>query len=168
MNWFTVTASSAIEIVISAFLIYIIMMMFVKLNGLRSFSKMSAHDFAVTIAIGSILGSVAVSPSTSVMQGLFAIGAFLLFQGVYSLWRLKRPEAILENEPLLLMSGETILDDNLKTAKITHADLMAKLREANVLTLSEVKAVVFESTGDVSVLHGDKEVDACLLANLRR
>ncbi|MDO6471263.1 YetF domain-containing protein [Maribacter sp. 1_MG-2023] len=36
---------------------------------------------------------------------------------------------------------------------------MAKLREANVLQLSQVKAVIFETTGDISVLHSDKPID---------
>lgn len=51
------------------------------------------------------------------------------------------------------MRGSEILDDNLKEAEVTHDDLRAKLREANVTQLSQVKAVVMESTGDVSVLH---------------
>ena len=37
---------------------------------------------------------------------------------------------------------------------MTEADLRAKLREANVLAMDEIRAVVMESTGDVSVLHG--------------
>ena len=33
--------------------------------------------------------------------------------------------------------------------------MIAKLREANVLDISEVRAVVLETTGDISVLHGE-------------
>lgn len=33
--------------------------------------------------------------------------------------------------------------------------MSGKLREANVLDLSQVRAVILETTGDVSVLHGD-------------
>jgi uncharacterized membrane protein YcaP (DUF421 family) len=51
------------------------------------------------------------------------------------------------------MDGETILYDNLKKAHVTEGDLRAKLREANVLDLAQIRAVVFESTGDIAVLH---------------
>ena len=63
------------------------------------------------------------------------------------------------------MKNGEILEDNLKKCKVTISDLKAKLREANVIQISEVKAVVFESTGDISVLHGseDKKVDDWLL-----
>jgi len=38
--------------------------------------------------------------------------------------------------------------------------LYSKLREANVIQFSQVKAVVFEATGDISVLHvGDEDLE---------
>ena len=49
----------------------------------------------------------------------------------------------------------------------THADLVAKLREANVLDFSSVRAVVFEATGDISVLHGEGPLDERLLAGVQ-
>ena len=45
-----------------------------------------------------------------------------------------------------------ILYHALKKANVGKDDLIAKLREANVHDFSEVKAVIFESTGDVSVI----------------
>ena len=42
------------------------------------------------------------------------------------------------------------------------------LREANALQLSQVRAVILEDTGDVSVLHGPEEVDDELLEGVRR
>ncbi len=52
------------------------------------------------------------------------------------------------------MAGSEILYDNLQRAKVSEEDLMGKLREANAIHFDQVKAVVFENTGDVSVLHG--------------
>lgn len=45
----------------------------------------------------------------------------------------------------------------MQEARITRADLLAKLREANVPRLDQVRAVVMETTGDVSVLHAGSE-----------
>ena len=78
---------------------------------------------------------------------------------------------MIDNSPLLLMDGQKILEDNLKKAKVTKADLHSKLREANVIQFSQVKAVVFEATGDISVLHvGDKdmELESELLKGVQR
>jgi uncharacterized membrane protein YcaP (DUF421 family) len=68
------------------------------------------------------------------------------------------------------MRGTEILHDNMKSAKVTHNDLRAKLREANVTQLLQVKAVVLETTGDISVLHNDDpnhKLDDELLLNVK-
>ena len=49
--------------------------------------------------------------------------------------------------------------------------MIAKLREANVIDFSQVKAVVLESTGDISVLHtsnDDIELNNDLLEGVRK
>ena len=162
-DWIKISTEQVYGITLSAAVVYILLMIFIKINGLRSLAKMSAHDFAVTIAIGSLLAATVVNKEPSIGQGLLAIGIFILLQAMYSFWRLKRSKPLLENEPLLLMKNGKILTENLISAQITQQDLIAKLREANVLQLSEVQAVVFEATGDVSVLHGAKKLDKKLL-----
>ena len=168
MDWIRISLGEVVGISISTVLIYFLMLIFVKLNGLRSFSKMSAHDFAVTIAIGSILATVVVQKEPTLMQGAVAMGVFLIIQSLFSGWRMLRPDSVLENKPILLMDGAEILHKNLLIAKITKEDLKAKLREANVLDYSEVRAVVFEATGDISVLHGDKKIHDELLEGIRK
>ena len=44
---------------------------------------------------------------------------------------------------------------------------MEKLRAANVTDLSQVRAAVLETTGHVSVLHGDK-LEATLIEDVKR
>lgn len=68
------------------------------------------------------------------------------------------------------MNGEEILKENMKTAKVTHEDLLCKLREANVTQFSQVKAVIMETTGDISVLHhqdASHKIDDGLIKDVR-
>ena len=93
------------------------------------------------------------------MQGVYELGStFKIFAAAQAM----------DNAPLLIMQDGEVLEENLNAAKMTRADLMAKLREANVLQLRDVRAVVFEQTGDVSVLHGDADVDGEILQGVRR
>ena len=167
MEWFSISFEQFVGIIVSTTLIYISLMIIVKINGLSSFSKMSAHDFAVTIAIGSILGAITIQKEPSLLQGIIAIAAFLALQTLYSLWRILRPAPYLENVPMMLMRGEVILHENLKRARMTEADLLAKLRESNVLDISQVQAVIFETSGDISVLQGNSTPDKELLKDIR-
>lgn len=171
-DWLVSDWTTIVKVFISTVLIFTILIVWIRISGLRSFAKMSSIDFASTIAIGSILASTILSDSPSLLVGASAIGFILLLQTVFSILTLKLSwfNTLTSNQPLLLMDGSTILHDNLKATNLSKEDLMAKLREANVIQISEVKAVILETTGDISVLHGTKEkaVDDCLLENIRR
>ncbi len=161
-DWFTNSAESLLAIVLTAVGIYIALVIFTRLSGKRSFSKMSSFDFAITVALGSIVATVIISKSTSLPQGIFGLGILYVIQILVAhARRYKGVRNLIDNEPTLLMRNGKLLEKNMLKCKVTTSDLKAKLREANVIHLSEVKAVVFESTGDISVLHGsdNKDID---------
>jgi uncharacterized membrane protein YcaP (DUF421 family) len=147
--------------------IYVWVIAATRIAGLRSFSKMSAFDFAMTVAIGSIIASTALG-AASLVTGLVAVAVLYLGQvGVSLLRRQTRIGGIVDNTPLLLMYGEEILDGHLARARLTHEDLCARLRGANVCRPGDVLAVVLETTGDVSVLQGHGPLDPRMLDGVR-
>ncbi len=158
-TWLTAPLPALLKTAASAVIMLSLLLIIVRVNGLRSFAKMSSVDFASTLAIGSILASVTINTQNSIVKGVVAIVFIISFQHLFS--KLKRNsnkvEQITENSPKYLMVGSKIIKDNMDTSGITYADLMAKLREANVTDFSQVKAVVFETTGDINVLHGQDD-----------
>jgi len=157
-KWFEASGTSLLAISITAIGIYVAVILFTRIAGKRSFSKMSSFDFAMTVAIGSILASTILSKSVSLLQGVVGLAMVYILQiFVAILRRSSHVEKIIDNNPLMLMDGKQILHENLKKARVTESDLRSKLREANVLELSQVRAVIFEATGDISVLHTKDE-----------
>lgn len=171
-GWFLVPTPPLLAVVLSTVGIYIVLVALTRLSGLRSFSKMSGFDFAMTVAIGSIIATTILSKNPPLLQAAVGLASVYAVQYVIG-WLRKRTdwvEKLVDNEPLLLMAGEDMLPDNMKKARVTEHDLWAKLREANVLHPREVRAVVFETTGDISVLHGDPDgppLDPRLLTSVR-
>jgi len=168
MDYFQINLIQFLGITLSAITIFVLMLVIIRFHGLRSFAKMSAHDFGVTIAIGSILGATIVNEKPTVLQGALAIFVILSCQSLYSIWRRKRDDNYLDNQPILLMKGETILYDNLKKSKISVNDLYSKLREANVTHVNQVHAVVLEASGDMSVLHSTNEYTDDILRGVKQ
>ena len=162
----------AVEIIFRAFVSVVTVILLLRLNGLRSFSKMSSFDFATTVACGSVIASTVISPDQSVLLGIFALVGLFVVQATVARIRTHTgwAQSLIDNEPILIMEGGKILPDNLRRAKMTEDDLYSKLREANAYDLDRVHAVVFETTGDVSVLHGDADdtVSPALLSGVRR
>lgn len=171
-SWVMTDLTALWGVALSTVLAYVAVIGFTRLGGLRSFSKLSGFDFAITVAIGSVLATTVVSDSPALLQGGFALGMLYLLQSGLA-WLRKRVSAVeqlIDNKPLLLMSGPEICHDNLRQANVTEADLRAKLREANVYRLEQVLAVVLETTGDVSVLHSadpGARVERVLLQDVR-
>lgn len=142
----------------------------VRVIGLRTFSKMTAFDFVATVAVGSLLAGASQATSwPEFAQPALAISALLGVQYVVARVRKWSDgfEALVQNTPVLLMRDGEMIDAALKATRVAEDDLRAKLREANVLDLSEVRAVVLETTGDISVLHGE-ELSSALLSGVRR
>jgi uncharacterized membrane protein YcaP (DUF421 family) len=121
---------------------------------------MTSLDFAITIAMGSILADAVNKPVSSLFPAFISLALLVGFQVLFSkiLSSSDKAQKVLTNTPILLMKNGEIFEENLKKALVSRADLMGKLREANVLQLSQVKAVVFETTGDVSVLHSTDSI----------
>lgn len=170
-KYFDASLSSLLVICINAIGIYVAVILFTRIAGKRSFSKMSSFDFAMTVAIGSILASTILSSSVTLLHGVVGMAAVYFLQITAAFFRrFKSFSSLIDNEPLLLMDGPTILEHNLKKARVTKDDLRAKLREANVIDLSQVRAVVFETTGDISVLQAtdqEKNLDDWLLKDVK-
>ncbi|MGJ7907124.1 DUF421 domain-containing protein [Actinopolyspora sp. H202] len=143
-------------VVISTLGIYVAMIIFSRVAGLRSFSQMTNFDFAATVAFGSIMATTAVSSGVSLLQGIIALGMLFAAQtSIAALRKLGSFERLADNRPLLLMDGREELSRNLEHAQMTRDDLYSKLRLAGVTHLDQVQAVVLETTGEVSVLTVD-------------
>ncbi len=160
-DWFVTSASALGGAFLSAVIIYFLVIVSTRLAGVRSFAKMSGFDFAMTIAVGSVLASTAMSPSVPVPVGVTVLAVLFGVQWGLAKLRVVFPpfSKLLDNEPVLVMKEGEILEDNLARCGVTRDDLASKLREANVLRLDHVRAVIVETTGDVTVLHGDPAVE---------
>ncbi|WP_276166102.1 DUF421 domain-containing protein [Zobellia alginiliquefaciens] len=170
-EWFKFSWDAFGATIITALGIYIAVILMTRICGNRSFSKMSSFDFAMTVAVGSVIATTVLSKTVSLYDGIIGIVTIYLLQmGAAYARRNDMVKKVMDNTPLLLMDGEIILEDNLRKGRVAKSDLRAKLREANITELSEVKAVVFETTGDISVLHKqhDRPIEDFLMEDVTR
>ncbi len=169
-NWISIDLNAIAGICLSITIIYIAVILFTRIFGKRSFSKMSSFDFPMTIAVGSIIASTILSPKPSIMQAIVGLLMVYILQLIAAYLRRYKPfEELIDNSPLLLMDGSKILKENLLKARVTETDLRGKIREANVVQLSDIKAVIFETTGDISIIHknDDTEIDSWIMKDVK-
>lgn len=141
----------------------------VRVVGLRSFSKMTAFDFVATVAVGSLIAQAGTQEEwTGFGQALAALAAVFLVQWLLARAR-KSSESfkhLIRNEPVLLMEHGRFLDEALDATRVSRANVTEKLRAQSVEDVSAVRAVVLETTGDISIL--EEGADESLLEGVKR
>lgn len=166
-RWFGSSWGELGLVLTSTVLTFLAVILATRITGLRSFSKMSSFDFAMTVAIGSTLAATATSSSVSLASGVAVLIGLYGTQVAVALLRQRAPwGGLVDNTPRVLMVGGAFLDEALRATRVTQDDVRAKLREANVLRYENVLAVVLETTGDISVLHGDGPLETDLLCGV--
>ena len=162
-SWETIGA-----ILVSTVLVYLVVIVLTRITGPRSLAKMSSFDFAATVAVGSTVASTALA-NTPLTNGVLAL--VLLYGLQYLVATLRRRKALggaVDNSPLLLLVDGEVLEANLRHARISRQELWSQLRRNGIRRVDAVRAVVLETTGDMSILtHGEGTWDDALLEGVR-
>ena len=169
-GWFSTTWEAAAATVIGLACIYAAVIIATRIAGLRSFAKMSSFDFAMTVAVGTLIASTAIARDPPLLQGVAALVALYLLQFAVARLRVRfeRFKNWVDNTPVLLVENGRILDENLRRERVTHEELRSAVRAAQLSSMSRVAAAVMETTGDISIIPGPDPVDAELLKSVRR
>jgi uncharacterized membrane protein YcaP (DUF421 family) len=98
-----------------------------------------------------------VGPDTSLAGGLLAAGVLLVWHQVIN--RVRRSSTrfakLIAGEGLMLIHDGEILDEHLRRAGVTAAELQQALREHGTATVADVRLAVLEADGSVSVIRYD-------------
>lgn len=157
---------AAVKVVV-LFLVAVIGLRFAERRTLAQFS---AFDFAAAAAVGGIIGRTATSSNTSVAVGAAALVALLaVHRAVATLRRHGALARAIDQPPLLLIADGRISHRALRRAGLTEDDLMALLRQHEVREPTDVRYLLYETRGAVTVVRPDEPigstVDAALAAD---
>ncbi len=159
MSWLYGTdGATVLRVASSGLLIYLVVVLTTRINGLRTFAKMSGYDFAATISVGSVIATVTLSVDVSVVEGLAAVAGIVGSQRIITELRARtKADRAIDNPPTLVLARGTVMEDLLIETGLNHEDLWATLRAAGLSAPAQATAVVFESGGVRTVLTGPVE-----------
>ena len=136
-------------------LAYFVLVLFLRLSGNRTLSKLNAFDFIVTVALGSTLATVVLSKDVALADGALA---FLLLIGLqfavtWSSVRAPWVRKWVTGEPLMLLYRGEYLPSALRRSRVTRDEVRLAVRAAGLASLDEAEAVVLETDGSFSVVR---------------
>ncbi|MGN7202479.1 phosphatase PAP2 family protein [Arthrobacter sp. SAFR-044] len=163
----TLTPQQALEVILSTAGMYFALMVLVRLLGQRVLARVARSDLAIIVALGAVIGRAALGYTPTLGAGLLALLCLFglqAFAGKLKRWR--AAERFLQDRPVLLMSGSTVIHENLHKVHLAEAELWPTLRVAGVRNLDEVACVVLETTGEISVLRRGADLDPRIMADI--
>lgn len=165
---FHISAETAATVVVATTGIYLAFVVLVRLLGQRSLTSMSSFDFACVVAFGAVLGRTALLTDPTLAIGTIALATFLLLQRLLGLVR-QHPgvDHLVNRSPELLVVDGELLPGQLRKMHVVESEIRQALRRAGVHRLEDVRCVVLERNGALSVVRSDEPVDPWLLADVR-
>ena len=143
-----------LRVVVVGTMAYVALVLFLRVSGKRTLTKLNAFDLVVSVALGSTLATVILSKTVSLSEGMTAFALLILLQFAITWLSVRRPgfEQLVKAEPSLLLHNGRFLDRTLKAQRVTREEVLAVLRASGQGGVDEVAAVVLETDGSLSVV----------------
>lgn len=140
---------------------YIGLVLLLRVAGKRATSKLNMFDWAVTVALGSMLATTALSPSVPLATGLAAVATVLALQFGISWLTLRSAlvRKVVKADPALLYFRGEFLRDRMRKERIAEEEIRGAVREAGHGTMGSVAAVVLETNAKLSILVENVDQD---------
>lgn len=152
-------AAGLVRILLVAPLAYALLVLFLRVGGKRTLSKLNAFDLVVTVALGSTLASVITSKQLPLAEGALSLLLLIVLQVAVS-WSARRIPAIaavVRSEPRLVFHRGHYLERALRDERLRPDELLHAMRSQGFSSVSKVEAVVLETDGTLSVVSSSPE-----------
>jgi uncharacterized membrane protein YcaP (DUF421 family) len=145
-------------VAVKAVLLFAVAVVGLRLGERRTIAQLGAFDFAVAVAIGSIIGRTATAASTSFATGAVALVTLLAVHRIIAFARRHSGIArAIEHPPRVLVAYGEIQHRELASTGLTAADVYMLLRENGVDDLSQVGYLLYEPRGSTTVIRAGWE-----------
>ena len=142
--------------------LYLVLILAVRLMGKRQIGEMEPAEFVVTMLIANLAAIPMQDGAIPLYSGLVPIltvlGTELVLSG--AIMKNVKLRKFLNGKPVILINNGKLDQKNLWRTRITLDELIAALREKNVLDMSQVQYAILETNGKVTVFPYPKHLPA--------
>ena len=145
---------SVARILIVGALAYLIMVAIVRVSGKRTLSQLNAFDLIVSVSMGSVLATTITSTDLTLVDGIVGFAVLAGMQYLVAWMSSKKPSArtvITANPTVLVRDGE-LLHDEIADNRLVESEILQAIRANGTGDVAEVRAVVLETDGTLSVI----------------
>ena len=164
---FTISPLTALTVIAATAGIYLAFIALVRLVGPRSLTSTASFDFAVVVALGAVIGRTALLADPTLAIGVVALVTLFALQGLLGRLRQSpRFDRTVHRPATLLVHDGELLRENMRRVHVVEDEVRQAVRRSGARSLGDVRCVVLERNGAVSVVRSSDPVDPWLLADV--
>ena len=133
---------------------YLTLLVLLRVSGQRTLSQLTSFDLVITVTIGSAFGRVITARDVALVEVLAAFGSLVVLQMLVAwAWgRMPRARSFATPSPALLYLDGQFIHREMRRIRVREADLLAAVRQEGMGSLVEVRAILLEGNGTMSVI----------------
>jgi uncharacterized membrane protein YcaP (DUF421 family) len=164
MSWLIGDAPHLAQVAAKAALMYATALVALRLGERRTLAQWTIIDFASAVAMGAIIGRTAIAGGQSYLTGAVALVTLVVVHRLASLLRFQPLLGkIVDHRVRVLVDDGTLRRHELRRCGLTDNDLFAQLRQHGVFDLADVRYVLYETKGSITVVRRDSGTDGPLV-----
>lgn len=158
------TWSEAVAVMIGACVMYLTFTTVLRVWGQRLFANRSGSGLAVALVLGAIVGRSMLGPNATVVGGLLCVAALVTLEGFFGTGR--RSGLIGHRRGIVLYANGQLDYQVMRRYHLSEQMFFSRLRQGGIAHLDEVRAVVLEPDGNMSLLRVGADLDSRLLSGV--
>lgn len=149
-----------LTILLRTFLLYGILLFSVRLMGKRQIGQLQAGEFVAALLISELAAIPMTDPDIPLAYGIVPLLLVASAEVItaYLSQKSKKIRLFLDGEPITLMKDGKYITENLEKARVARDEVEAQVRLKGYEDMKQIKTVVLEQSGDMSVIPwGEKD-----------
>ena len=150
-----------------AIVLYIIVLVVMRLMGKREIGQLQPFELAIAIMIADLASIPMTDTGVPISNGIVPILGLLVMHLLISTINLKSMKAreIICGKPQILIYRGKIDEKALKKERFTLNELQERLRDKNIVNISDVEYAILETNGQISVIEKNHTIEnSCVVA----
>jgi len=142
------------ELVLRGTVVYGFLLALLRITGKRQVGQLAPFDLVLLLVLSNAVQNSMNAGDNSLVGGLISATTLVGLNFLMGLatYRSKKLEAIIEGRPQVLIHNGKLFEDVMASAKLTHHELNAALRQAGCSCIEEVHSAILENNGSISVV----------------
>jgi len=142
------------EFVIRGIIVYIFLLLILRLTGKRQIGQMSPFDLVLLLVLSNAVQNSMNGGDNTVASGMILAITLVAVNWItgFITFKFKKAERLIEGSPQILIHNGKVYEKALADSQLTRHELMAAIRGEGYSDLTEVRSVILENDGSISVI----------------